>query len=100
MPNSSNPNPRPVEVLRVLQDRRKVALLLADTDFPELGDADLPRFAVVALDQIKRRVQFAVGTAAVGLAAFAAADRQGSAKQPVMVDQLGEPGAEVALGWG
>ena len=36
MPNSSNSSPSPMEILKTLQDRRKVALLLVDTDFPAL----------------------------------------------------------------
>jgi hypothetical protein len=71
---------------------------LPDAGFPRLGDAELSRFTVVALDQIQGGVQFAVRAVAGGLAALASANRQGSAKQPVVVSQLGEPGTEVTLG--
>ena len=71
---------------------------LADAVFPGFGDTDLPRFAVVALHQIERRVQLAAGAAAVGLAALAAANGEGSAEEPVVVAQLGEPGTKAPLG--
>src|SRR5437660_7556256 len=71
---------------------------LADAGFPRLGDAELSRFSVVALDQIQGGVQLAVSAVAGGLATLATTDRQGSAKQPVVVSQLGEPGTEVPLG--
>jgi hypothetical protein len=58
----------------------------------------LPRFPVVALDQIQGDVQFAVRTVAGSLATLATTNRQGSAKQPVVVSQLGESGTEVPLG--
>lgn len=72
---------------------------LADAVFPWFWNADLPRFAVVTLNQIKRGVQFAVGAAAVRFAALAGTDRQGSAQEPVIVDQLSEPGTKAPLCW-
>jgi hypothetical protein len=71
---------------------------LTDTLFPEFGDAELSRFAIMALDQIQRGVQFAAGAATVGLAALARTDGQGSAKEPVIVDELSEPGTKASLG--
>src|SRR5919198_1232764 len=71
---------------------------LPDAGFPGLGNADLSRLSVVALDQIEGCVQFALGAVAGGLATLATTNRQSSAKQPVVVGQLGEPGAEIALG--
>jgi hypothetical protein len=73
---------------------------LPDAGFPRLWDAELSRFSVVALNQIQGSVQFAVGTVAGGFATFASANRQGTAKQPVVVSQLGESGTEVSFGWG
>src|SRR4030095_3498987 len=71
---------------------------LPDAGFPRLGDAELSRFSIVALDQIQRSVQFAVGAVAGGLATLATTNGQGSAKQPVVVRQLGESGTEVPFG--
>src|ERR1019366_5122482 len=71
---------------------------LPDAGFPRLGDAELSWFTVVALDQIQGGVQLAVRAVAGGLATLATANRQGTAKQPVFVGKLGEPGAEVPLG--
>jgi hypothetical protein len=73
---------------------------LADAVFPGSGDADLPRFAIMTLNQIQRGVQFAAGAAAVWLATTAGTDRQGTAEEPVIVGELSEPGTETALGVG
>src|ERR1039457_6419787 len=70
---------------------------LPDAGFPRLGDAELSRLTVVALDQIQGGVQFAVSAVAGGFATLAPTDRQGSAKQPVVVRQLGQPGTEVSF---
>ena len=71
---------------------------LPDAGFPRLGDAELSRVTVVALDQIKGGVQFAFRAAAGRFAALATTNRQGTAKQPVVVSQLGQLGAEVPFG--
>src|ERR1035437_10345510 len=71
---------------------------LPDAGFPRLGDAELSRFSIVALDQIQGGVQFAVRAVAGGLAPLANTNRKGSAHQPVVVSQLGEPGTEVSFG--
>src|ERR1017187_2609388 len=71
---------------------------LPDAGCPRLGDAELSRFTVVTLDQIQRGVQLAVSAVAGGLATLATTNRQGSAKQPVVVSQLGQPGTEVSFG--
>src|ERR1035437_4997395 len=71
---------------------------LPDAGFPRFGDAELSRFSVVALDQIQGGVQFAVRAVAGSLATLATTNRQGAAKQPVVVSQLGESGAEVSFG--
>jgi hypothetical protein len=73
---------------------------LADAVFPGFGDADLPRFAIMTLNQIQRGVQFTAGAAAVWLAASAGTDRQGSAQEPAIVGESSEPGTETALGVG
>src|ERR1017187_6169646 len=71
---------------------------LPDAGFPRLGDTELSRFTVVALDQIQRGVQIAVRAVAGGLTALATTNRQSTAKQPSVVSQLGEPGTEISFG--
>jgi len=68
---------------------------LPDARFPRLRDTELSRFPVVALDHIQGGVQFAVSAVASGFTTLATTNRQSSAKQPVVVSQLGEPGTEV-----
>ena len=71
---------------------------LPDAGFPRFWDAELSRFTVVTLDQIQGGVQFAVRAVACGFTAFASTNRQSTAKQPVVMSQLGEPGTEVPFG--
>ena len=73
---------------------------VADTVYPGFGNADLSRFAVMALNQIQRGVRFAAGATAVGLATFARTDRQGSPQEPAIMGQLSEPGTKTPLGAG
>src|SRR5260370_13747505 len=58
---------------------------LPDAGFPRLGDTELSRFSVVALDQVQRGVQFAVGAVAGGLATLARTNRPRSAEQPAVM---------------
>src|SRR6266567_1792874 len=71
---------------------------LPDAGFPRLGDAELSRFSVVALDQIQGSVQFAVGAVAGGFATLARTNRQGSAKQPAVMNELSESGTKFSFG--
>src|ERR1035437_8238821 len=71
---------------------------LPDAGLPRLGDAELSRLSIVALDQIQGGVQLAVRAVAGGLATPAATNPQRSADQPAVVSQLGEPGTEVSFG--
>src|SRR2546426_8520126 len=70
---------------------------LPDAGFPRLGDAELSRVSVAALDQIQGGVQLAVSAVAGGLATLATTKRQRFAKQPVVISQFGEPGTESPL---
>src|SRR5260370_34106659 len=63
---------------------------LPDAGFPRLGDAELSRFTVVALNQIQRGVQCAVGAVAGGLATLATTNRPGSAKHALVISPFGE----------
>jgi len=73
---------------------------LPDARFPRLGNAALSRFSVVALDQIQGGVQIPARAVAGRLAALAGTNRQGSAKEPFVVSQLSQFGAEVSFGRG
>src|SRR5258708_34185664 len=67
---------------------------LPDAGFPRLGDAELSRFTVVALNQIQRGVQCAVGAVADGLGTLRHTDRQSAANRPVSACQWRRSAAE------
>jgi hypothetical protein len=97
------PEPFPLEFGDFLDEALHLLVIvhrLADTVLPAFGNADLPRFAVMALDQIQGRVQLTLGASAVGFTALADADRQSTSEEPVIVGQLSEPGAEAPLAGG
>ena len=75
----------------------KVPQSLADLGLPGLGDKQLAQLAVTALDQIERFVQVAARATTGGLAASVPADRERATEQPVLMAQLRDPGAGLAL---
>src|SRR5438552_2951763 len=71
---------------------------LAHAILPCLGDAKLAQFAGMALHQVHRLVQLAVGAMAVGFAALAGTLGKSATKKPLAGGQLGNAGTEVAFG--
>src|SRR5216683_5195890 len=71
---------------------------LAHALTPWLGDANLAQLAGMALHQIHRLVQLAVGAMTVGFAAFAGTFGERATKKPLAGGQLGNAGTEVAFG--
>jgi hypothetical protein len=73
---------------------------LPDVFLPPSGDTELAQLPLAALDQIQGNVPLPPGATAIGLAAGSPARRQAAAEPAAVMDQLGEPGAGVALGRG
>jgi hypothetical protein len=73
---------------------------LANPLLPRLGDANLAQFASLTLNQVEGVVGFSLGAMAIWFAALAQACGQSAAQKPMAGGQLGNAGAEVALGGG
>jgi hypothetical protein len=77
-----------------------IAHRLTDAVFPLLGDRKLAQLPLAALDQVEGSVEFAASAMAIGFAAGPTTNREGSAQEPGVMDELSQPGSEVAFGGG